>query len=93
MDLLSEGTHPLAPGVDLFAQRVDLLGEVGVLGEQVALELRQLVSVRRRGFLVGLVGPRLCLLGDDHQRTGVERDAGEDEVQQDPRARGRIRRL
>jgi hypothetical protein len=29
----------------------------------------------------------LCLLGDDDQRTGIERNAGEDEVEQDPRLR------
>src|SRR5665213_677576 len=77
MDLLGEVTHR-------FAQRMDLLSEVGVLLEQVALHLGELVSVFCRSFLVGLVRPRLRLLGDDDERAGVEGDTGEDQVEEYP---------
>jgi hypothetical protein len=43
----------------------------------------KLISVLRGGFLVRLVGPRLGLLGDDHERAGVERHGREHEVEQD----------
>ena len=73
--------QPLEPAREL----VDLLGQVGVLLQQLRLELRELLAMRGVGLLVGAVGPRLRLLGDDHERSGVERDGREDEVQQDER--------
>ena len=56
----------------------------GVLLQQVGLDLVELVAVLGSGLLVGLVGPGLGLLGDDHERAGEEGDGREDEVQQDP---------
>jgi hypothetical protein len=71
--------------VELLGERVDLLGQLGVALKQVGLELCDLVAVARRRGLVGLVGPRLRLLGDDHERADVEGDGREDQVQQDER--------
>jgi hypothetical protein len=64
----------LGKGADLRGQRVNLFGEVGVLRQQTALELGELIAVFCRGFLVCLVGPGLRLLGDDDKRARVERD-------------------
>ena len=58
MDFLDERREPLG-------NRVDLLGQLRVLLQKVGLELRELVAVRRRRSLIGSVGPRLRLLGDD----------------------------
>jgi hypothetical protein len=74
----------LSQSVKLHGESVDLLCESGVLLQQVRLGLGQLVVMLGGRLLVGLVGPGLCLLGDDHERPGVERDGGEDQVQQDP---------
>jgi hypothetical protein len=77
VDLLGQGMKLLGEGVDLF-------GEIGVLLQQLGLGPGQLVVMLRGRLLVGLIGPGLGLLGDDHQRSGVERDGREDQVQQDP---------
>src|ERR1700730_11092759 len=65
VDFLGEGAHRLAQGVYL-------LREVGIPLEQIGLGLGELISVLRGGFLIRLVGPRLGLLGDDHEAARVE---------------------
>src|ERR1700686_2207564 len=65
VDLLGQRAHSLGEGVDL-------LGHVGVLLEQVGLILVELLSMLRRRLFVGLVCPRLRLLGDDHERARIE---------------------